>query len=293
MPTAGGGSPLPQLPADIPPEPAHLLPAPGHGPEALVTEEAASQEQARALRAELTASPVELIALTDLGTLAVRERLLSEGRDAPLVGELIQATAPELLGVLGEHYPIEAARQEAEAWTNARGGWLKAFDPLLDAVRQTPFRIRAQDMLAVLCAILPEAEEHGLLHSLRDDPVLGPAALTALLHQDLLDEEDLTEAEQLLVMTEAILSAMEISGQQAAVDFLQSLGRQEAQAALSAALNSGHPDHTGLDELRTVANQLQGRRLPRQTAQPGKQRPAPGGRHGKNSPKSNRKRRRS
>lgn len=293
VPTAGGGSSLPQLPADIPPELAHLLPAPGHGPEALVPEEAASQEQARALHAELTAGPVELIALTDLGTWAVRERLLSEGRDAPLVGELIQATAPELLGVLGEHYPIEAARQEAEAWTNARGGWLKAFDSLLDAVRQTPFRIRAQDMLAVLCEILPEAEKHGLLHSLRDDPALGPAALSALVHQDLLDEEDLTEAEQLLVMTEALLSAMEISGQQAAVDFLQSLGRQEAQAALSAALNSGHPDHTGLEELRTLADQLQGRRLPRQTAQPGKQRPAPAGRRGKSSSKGNRKRRRS
>ncbi|WP_327413344.1 hypothetical protein [Streptomyces sp. NBC_01233] len=292
VPTAGGHDSFPPLPAGIPPELARLLAMPVHGPEVLVPEDAASQEQARALRAELSAGPVELIALTDLGTWAVRERLLGEGRDAPMVGELTQATAPELLGVLAEHYPVEAARQEVEAWTNAHGGWLKAFDRLLDAVRQTPFRIRAQDMLAVVCGILPEAEQHGLLHSLRDDPALGPSALTALIHQDLLNEEDLTEVEQQLVMTEAILSSMEISGRQAATDFLESLGLQEAQAALCAALDSGHPDHTGLDELRTLADQLQGRPLPRPTAQPGKQRAAPTDRHGKNSPRSSRKRRR-
>lgn len=78
----------PELPAGLPPELVELLdaapqPAPG------------TKTPARAQRAELTAGPVELIRLTDLGTQAVRRRLLAEGRDAPLVGELTHVPAAD------------------------------------------------------------------------------------------------------------------------------------------------------------------------------------------------------
>ncbi len=242
------------LSADLPPG---LVPLPVGGDEAAAPADlVADRERVRALRAELTAGPVELIRLTPLGTWAVRERLLAEGRDAPLIGELTGAGAAELLGVLAEHYPPEAARVETEAWVQAHGGWLTALDVLLEAVRRTPFRVRAQDMLAVLAAVLPEDEAGGLLVSLRTDTDLAPTALSALVDQGLVEEEDLTDAEQLLLLTEAMLSTLEISGPHDTLDMLHSLGPGEAHATVQAALACGHPDYTGLGELHTLAEHL-------------------------------------
>ncbi|MCT9931444.1 hypothetical protein N5079_14580 [Planotetraspora sp. A-T 1434] len=58
-----------------------------------------------AVRARLLthlAEPGALVQLTPLGLRAVRERMLADGRDVPLVGELVDAPPGELLGVLAE-----------------------------------------------------------------------------------------------------------------------------------------------------------------------------------------------
>lgn len=147
-------------PAGMPPELAQLLGA------AAADEGAA--ERAQELKAELTAGPVELIRLTALGTESVRRRLLAEGRDAPLVGELAQAPAAGLLGVLAEHYDPDSARAELATWIAAHSDPQAAGDAhgtrgphaarsphaaverLTDAVRAMPFRTRAEAMLDVL-----------------------------------------------------------------------------------------------------------------------------------------------
>jgi hypothetical protein len=75
------------LPAEMPPELAELLAAQGLFPRGSGGAEAAVR--AERLREELAGGDVELIRLSALGTHAVRRRLLDEGRDAPLVGELL------------------------------------------------------------------------------------------------------------------------------------------------------------------------------------------------------------
>jgi hypothetical protein len=55
--------------------------------------------EAAELRRQL-AEPVRLVSLTPLGTRAMRERMLAEGREAALVGELAGAAPAEMLGVV-------------------------------------------------------------------------------------------------------------------------------------------------------------------------------------------------
>ena len=59
-------------------------------------------ERAAALREQL-AAPGRLVSLTPLGTRAMRQRMLAEGREAGLVGELASASPAELLGTVAQH----------------------------------------------------------------------------------------------------------------------------------------------------------------------------------------------
>ncbi|MEU3253297.1 hypothetical protein [Streptomyces sp. NPDC006997] len=237
----------PELPADMPPELAELL-----GVAEAVTDPAA-RERADARREELTAGPVELIRLTELGTRAVRQRLLAAGRDAPLVGELARAPAAGLLGVLAEEYAPDAARVELAGWITARGDRDATLRQLTDAVRSMTFRTRAQAMLDVLPAALPDGEGERLLRTLRRDTQLAPLALNALAHRELLSPEDMTDAEHLLVLAESLLQLVELAGGgDGAEEMLRAQGPQ-ARDAVAAALDSAHPDRAGLDELRQLA----------------------------------------
>lgn len=238
----------PELPADMPQEFAELL-----GVAGAAADPAAAQERDRRLREELTSGPVELIRLTELGTRAVRQRLLAAGRDAPLVGELVQASAVALLGVLGEDYDPEAARAELAGWISARGERDTALRQLTGAVRTMTFRTRAQAMLDVLLAALPDGEGERLLRALRGDAVLAPLALSALAHRELLSPEDMTDAEHLLVLAESLLQLVELAGgRDGAEEALRAQG-PEARDAVAAALDSAHPDRAGLEELRQLA----------------------------------------
>ncbi|WP_327728479.1 hypothetical protein OG250_19130 [Streptomyces sp. NBC_00487] len=237
----------PELLADMPPELAELLGVAG------AATDPAARERADARREELAAGPVELIRLTELGTRAVRQRLLAAGRDAPLVGELAQAPAAGLLGVLAEHYDPDAARTELADWITARGEREGALRQLTDAVRTMTFRTRAQAMLDVLSAALPDGEGERLLRTLRRDTQLAPPALNALAHRELLSPEDMTDAEQLLVLAESLLQLVELAGGgDGAEEMLRAQGPQ-ARDAVAAALDSAHPDRAGLDELRQLA----------------------------------------
>ncbi|MFH8384207.1 hypothetical protein ACH4E7_25230 [Kitasatospora sp. NPDC018058] len=236
--------PAPALPPGMPPELAALLGPPA--PDA--------PRRAEELRGELTAGPVELIRLTDLGTHAVRLRLLAEGRNAPLVGELTHAPAAGLLGVLAEHYDPASARLELAAWTRARGGPEAALAELVQAVRDTPWRTRAAALLDVLTVALPDGEGERLLRSLRGDSQLAPTALSVLTHREILHPDDLTGPESLLVLAESLLQLLEAGREDATIDSLLSQGRSKASEAIAAAVASGHPDQAGLAALRSLAD---------------------------------------
>lgn len=234
---------LTQPPAGMPPEPARLLGFP-------TAPDPRAVEQERQRREELTSGPVTLIHLTELGTESVRQRLLAEGRDAPLIGELAQAPASGVLGVLSDHYGPDSARAELAAWTAAHDGVRTAVGELTDAVRAMPFRARADAMLNVLAEALDDGE--ALVRSLRTDAVLAPTALSVLVRRGLLDPDDLTEAESLLMVTESLLQLLETAGPEGMSEVLRDQGLQ-AEEALAAALASGHPDRAGIAELEAVA----------------------------------------
>ncbi|MER6162558.1 hypothetical protein ABT147_44965 [Streptomyces sp. NPDC001868] len=238
----------PERPADMPPEFAELL-----GFAGAAADPAAARERERRLRQELTAGPVELLRLSELGTRAVRQRLLAAGRDAPLVGELVQASAAGLLGVLAEDYDPDAARAELDGWLLARGERETALQQLTDAVRTMAFRTRAQAMLDALSAALPGGEGERLLRALRGDTLLAPLALSALMHRELLSPLDMTEAEHLLMLAESLLQLVELAGGPGGAEEALRAQGPEIEDAVAAALNSAHPDRAGLEQLRQLA----------------------------------------
>jgi transposase len=69
--------------------------------------------------------------------LAMRERMLAEGREAALGGELAGAAPAEMLGVVAEHYTNASAAEEIAIWREAHGGSL---DPLVQAIDDCPPR---------------------------------------------------------------------------------------------------------------------------------------------------------
>ncbi|WP_245642550.1 hypothetical protein [Nonomuraea candida] len=198
------------------------------------------------LRAALAEPDLPLVRLTPLGVRGVRDRLLAEGRDAPLVGELATAPPAGLLGVLAQHYPPEDAAAEIQGWL-ARPG--QDVETLLQAVRDCPFRTRVAAMLRVLADALPGRR---LPHDLRDDPVLGPAVWTQLVDAGELDPGSLSEREHLLLGAENFLSVLELAGPEGLVEQLRTMGGGDAYEFVAAILASGHHDAVGLRELREL-----------------------------------------
>ncbi|MEV0614765.1 hypothetical protein AB0I81_15655 [Nonomuraea sp. NPDC050404] len=199
------------------------------------------------LRAALAEPGLPLIRLTPLGLLGVRDRLLADGRDAPLIGELAAAPAAELLGVLAQHYPPDDAVTELQGWLGRPG---QDVETLLQGVRDCPFRTRVAAMLRVLADALPSGGR--LLHDLRDDPILGPAALTQLIDAGQVNPGALGERENLLMGAENFLSMLELAGPEGLVEQLKRMGGGDAYEFVTAILASGHPDVVGLRELRDL-----------------------------------------
>jgi hypothetical protein len=221
------------------------------------------------LRAALApdAGPVELVSLTPLATRAVRAHLLQAGRCAPLVGELADAEPAPLLGMVAEHYGPETAELEIESWLAAHGGRDRGLPRLLDAVRGCPFRTRAAAMLDVLAHTAPDRS--AFLHGLRADRQLGPIVTQSLIEDGELTFDELDPEEGLRAMTEQFIHLLEIGGTDALAEALADIPAGQAREMVTALLACGHPDHTGLNELSTVARtQLAQRRPGRATVHP-------------------------
>ncbi|WP_158895143.1 hypothetical protein [Amycolatopsis anabasis] len=218
------------------------------------------------LRAALDvgADPVELVSLTPLATRAVRAHLLLEGRYAPLVGELSDAEPAQLLGMIAEHYSPEMAEAEIAGWLTTHGGRERGLPRLLDGVRGCPFRTRAAAMLDVLAQTAPDRS--AFLHELRADQRLGPIVTQMLVDDGEISLDELSPEEGLRAMTEQFIHLLEIGGPDVVADALAEIPADQAHDTVAALLTSGHPDPTGLDELRTLAHAQLGEGRPGRAA---------------------------
>ena len=203
-----------------------------------------SDERAAALR-ELLAKPGRQVSLTPLGTRAMRRRMLAEGREAGLVGELADASPAELLGTVAEHYTPETRVEEIAIWRAAHGGSL---DPLVQAIRDCPFVSRRVAMLQTLVKAVPEGG--GLLARLSRDPELGPVVLLAE-KQDRKPGE-VSPAEAAWLMAGSLLEYLEIGGPEAVREQLEELPRYQREAAVCAVRDSGYPARETLEDFRVL-----------------------------------------
>ncbi|MGH3190347.1 MAG: hypothetical protein ACRDPY_09825 [Streptosporangiaceae bacterium] len=232
-------------------------------------------ERAAALRDRL-AQPGRLVSLTPLGTRAMRQRMLAEGREAGLVGELADASPAELLGTIAEHYSTETAAEEIAIWRAAHGGSL---DPLVQGIRDCPFLSRRVAMLQVLGGAVAEGGE--LLAALQRDPELGPVVLLAE-KQDLKPEE-VSPAEAAWLMAGSLLELLELAGPDAVREQLEDLPRSQREEVARAVRDSGYPAPETLEDFRTLVAQplLTASSRPRAIRNPRPRRPSRGKRHGR------------
>ena len=203
-----------------------------------------SGERATALREQL-AVPGRLVSLTPLGTRAMRQRMLAEGREAGLVGELASAAPAELLGTVAGHYPPQAAAEEIAIWRAAHGGTL---DPLLQAVRDCPFVSRQAIMLNVLSVAVPEGGE--LLSGLLRDPGLGP--VTLLVRRADLEPGDVSPAEAAWLIAGSVLELLEVGGPAAVIAQLAELPRPQREDVVRAVRDSRYPARETLQDFKAL-----------------------------------------
>ncbi len=203
-----------------------------------------SGEHAAGLREQL-AAPGRLVSLTPLGTRAMRQRMLAEGREAGLVGELANASPAELLGTIAEHYTSVTGAEEIATWRAAHGGSL---DPLVQAIRDCPFVSRRVALVKVLADGVPERDE--LLASLLRDPQLGPVVLLAE-KQDR-ESEEVSPAEAAWLMAGSILELLEIGGPDAVREQLGELPRSQREDVVRAVRDSGYPARETLEDFRAL-----------------------------------------
>jgi hypothetical protein len=201
-------------------------------------------ERAAALREQL-AAPGRLVSLTPLGTRTMRQRMLAEGREAGLVGELADASPAELLGTVAEHYTPATGAEEIAIWRAAHDSSL---DPLVQAIRDCPFLPRKAAMLNVLAEGIPEGDE--LLARLLRDPELGPVVLLAQKRDREPDEVSPEEAAWL--MAGSILELLEIAGPDAVRAQLEELPRPQGVDVVRAIRDSSYPARETLEEFRVL-----------------------------------------
>jgi len=203
-----------------------------------------SGERAAALRERL-AEPGRMVSLTPLGTRAMRQRMLAEGREAGLVGELVGGSPAEVLGTVAEHYMPETTAEEISIWRATHGG---SVDPLVQAIRDCSFLSRRAALLKTLVNAVPEGDE--LLASLLRDPELGPVALLAEKHDRRPDE--VSPAEAAWLMAGSILELLEIGGPGAVREQLEELPRPQREDVVRAVRDSGYPARKTLEEFRVL-----------------------------------------
>ena len=201
-------------------------------------------EQAARLREQLVA-PGRQVSLTPLGTRAMRQRMLAEGREAGLVGELVSASPAGLLGTVAEHYTPATGAEEIAIWRAAHGGSL---DPLVQAIRDCPFLSRRVALLKTLAGGVPEADE--LLASLLRDPELGPVVLLAQKQDS--KPEEVSPAEAAWLMAGSLLELLEIGGPDAVLEQLEELPCSQREDVVRAVSDSGYPARETLEDFRVL-----------------------------------------
>ncbi len=201
-------------------------------------------ERAAELRERLSA-PGRLVSLTPLGTRAMRQRMLAEGREAGLVGELAGATPAELLGVVAEHYTPATGAEEIAIWRAAHGG---ALDPLVQAIRDCPFLSRRVALVSTLADSVPERDE--LLDQLLRDPELGPVVLLAEKQDS--NPEEASPAEAAWLVAGSILQLLEIGGPATVREQLGELPSAQRKDVVRAVRDSGFPAPETLEEFRVL-----------------------------------------
>jgi hypothetical protein len=197
-----------------------------------------------ALRRQLK-DPVRLVALTPLGTRAMRQRLLAEGREAALVGELAGAAPAEMLGVVAEHYTGASATQEIALWREAHGGSL---DPLLQAIDDCPFVTRRVALLQTLASAVPEGPQ--ILADLARDPSRRPVAL--LVRRPDLRPPDATPEEATWMVVGSLLELLELGGPEAVTGQLAQFPPGQRKELVRTVLASGFPVPETLEEFRAL-----------------------------------------
>ena len=225
---------------------------------------------------ERLAVPGRLVRLTPLGIRAMRQRMLAEGREAGLVGELAGASPAELLGTVAEHYTPATGAEEIGIWRAAHGGSL---DPLVQAIRDCSFLSRRVALLKTLVNAVPEGDE--LLASLLRDPELGPVALLAEKQDRRPDE--VSPAEAAWLMAGSVLELLEIGGPDAVREQLGELPRSQRKDVVRAVRDSGYPARETLEDFRALVAEpiLSAPSRPRTVRNAPGRRPRPGKRRGR------------
>jgi hypothetical protein len=107
-------------------------------------------------------------------------------------------------------------------------------------------------MLDVLAQSVPDRS--AFLHGLRADQQLGPIVVHMLIEDGEIAMDELDQKEGLRAMTEQFIQLLEIGGADAVTSALAEIPAGQARDMMATLLASGHPDRTGLDELRTLAS---------------------------------------
>ncbi|GGV11867.1 hypothetical protein GCM10010495_26790 [Kitasatospora herbaricolor] len=115
-----------------------------------------------------------LVRLTPLGVYAVRQWLLEDGYDAPLVGELAQGDAAELLTAVAESANV-LPEEEIREWLDGREP-LPAARDLLAAARGTDTYAPLRRLLCRLALDQLGSPAEPAVREVLDDPELGGAA---------------------------------------------------------------------------------------------------------------------
>ncbi|MFR9675251.1 hypothetical protein [Streptomyces sp. TR06-5] len=116
-----------------------------------------------------------MVRLTPLGLYAVRQRMLDEGVDAPLVGDLRDAEARELLDALVT-YPEAGAQEEVEGWFASRADRDTASRDLLAAARGRDEEAPGRRLVCQQALSLAGDAAEPALREVLDDRELGGLA---------------------------------------------------------------------------------------------------------------------
>ena len=176
----------------------------------------------------------DTLRLTPLGVWGTNRWLRALGHPAPVIGELLDATAAELLDGCAT-LPLEDARQEIEGWVAARPG---------TAARELADEARGGDRLLMAMYALgfagPAAESE--VRRLLGDPVAGSQAQLWLIQRGYDDASALPPDVLLDVMIETLTAMTTEEGSAAMLDYLTTLGPDTEQVRVIEGMRrAGHP----------------------------------------------------